>query len=126
MGCVKKVVFVYFGGVDILVCIFYLMYEWGVEEVIIFVVDLGQGDELGLIQEKVLWCGVVEFLVIDGKEEFVKEYVFCFIQVNVFYENCYFFFIVLVWFLIVKMLVEVVEKYGVDVVVYGCIGKGND
>lgn len=49
MGCVKKVVFVYFGGVDISVCIFYFKQEWGVDEVIIFVVDFGQGDELELI-----------------------------------------------------------------------------
>lgn len=33
---------------------------------------------------------------------------------------------VLVRFLIVKCLVEVVWEVGVDVVVYGCIGKGND
>lgn len=41
MSCVIKVVLVYFGGVDIFVCIFYLKNEWGVKEVIILVVDLG-------------------------------------------------------------------------------------
>lgn len=42
------------------------------------------------------------------------------------YENKYFFVLVFLWLLIVKKLVEVVKENGVIVIVYGCIGKGND
>ena len=46
MGRANKVVLAYSGGVDTSVCIPYLKQEWGVEEVITFAADLGQGDEL--------------------------------------------------------------------------------
>ena len=41
----KSIVLAYSGGVDTSVCIPYLKNEWGVEEVIAFAADLGQGDE---------------------------------------------------------------------------------
>ncbi|UAJ72701.1 argininosuccinate synthase [Synechocystis sp. PCC 7339] len=126
MGRAKKVVLAYSGGVDTSVCIPYLMHEWGVEEVITLAADLGQGDELGPIQEKALRCGAVESLVIDGKEEFVKEYAFRSIQANALYENRYPLSTALARPLIAKMLVEAAEKYGADAVAHGCTGKGND
>ena len=45
MARAKKVVLAYSGGVDTSVCIPYLIKEWGVEEVITFAADLGQGDD---------------------------------------------------------------------------------
>ena len=45
MGKAKKVVLAYSGGVDTSVCIPYLKKEYGVEHVIAFAADLGQGDE---------------------------------------------------------------------------------
>ena len=44
MGRAKKVVLAYSGGVDTSVCIPYLKQEWGVEDVITFAADLGQGE----------------------------------------------------------------------------------
>ena len=44
MGKAKKVVLAYSGGVDTSVCIPYLKKEYGVEQVIAFAADLGQGD----------------------------------------------------------------------------------
>ena len=57
MGRAKKAVLAYSGGVDTSVCIPYLMQEWGVEEVITFAADLGQGDELEPIRQKALDSG---------------------------------------------------------------------
>ena len=39
----RRVVLAYSGGVDTSVCIPYLRQEWGVEEVVAFAADLGQG-----------------------------------------------------------------------------------
>ena len=50
MGKAKKVVLAYSGGVDTSVCIPYLKKEYGVEHVIAFAADLGQGDELEEIE----------------------------------------------------------------------------
>ena len=57
MQQVKKVVLAYSGGVDTSVCIPYLKNEYGVKEVVTFVADLGQGEDLELIRQKALNSG---------------------------------------------------------------------
>ena len=126
MGRANKVVLAYSGGVDTSVCIPYLKEEWEVNEVITLAADLGQGEELGPIQEKALRCGAVESLVADATEAFVKDYAFPAIQANALYENRYPLSTALARPLIAKLLVEVAEKYGADAVAHGCTGKGND
>ncbi|OKH26154.1 argininosuccinate synthase [Hydrococcus rivularis NIES-593] len=126
MGRANKVVLAYSGGVDTSVCIPYLREEWGVNEVITLAADLGQGDELGPIQEKAVKCGAAESLVADAKETFIKDYAFPAIQANALYENRYPLSTALARPLIAKLLVEAAEKYGADAVAHGCTGKGND
>ncbi|MCU0536142.1 MAG: argininosuccinate synthase [Hydrococcus sp. Prado102] len=126
MGRANKVVLAYSGGVDTSVCIPYLKEEWGVKEVITLAADLGQGDELGPIQEKALKCGALESLVADAKDTFIKDYAFRAIQANALYENRYPLSTALARPLIAKLLVEAAEKYGADAVAHGCTGKGND
>ncbi|TVQ64137.1 MAG: argininosuccinate synthase [Spirulina sp. DLM2.Bin59] len=126
MGRADRVVLAYSGGVDTSVCIPYLKDEWGVKEVITLAADLGQGDELGPIQQKALDSGAIESLVVDGKEEFVRNFAFPAIQANALYEARYPLSTALARPLIAKMLVEAAEKYGADAVAHGCTGKGND
>lgn len=126
MSRANKVVLAYSGGVDTSVCIPYLMKEWGVKEVITLAADLGQGEELGPIQEKALRCGAVESLVVNATEEFVVNYAFPAIKANGLYENRYPLSTALARPLIAKLLVEAAEKYGADAVAHGCTGKGND
>ncbi|MGF1480539.1 MAG: argininosuccinate synthase [Cyanophyceae cyanobacterium] len=126
MGRATKVVLAYSGGVDTSVCIPYLKQEWGVQEVITLAADLGQGEELGPIQEKALRCGAVESLVENATESFIKDYAFPAIQANALYENRYPLSTSLARPLIAKLLVEAAEKYGADAVAHGCTGKGND
>ena len=57
MQQVKKVVLAYSGGVDTSVCIPYLKNEYGISEVVTFVADLGQGEDLELIRQKALNSG---------------------------------------------------------------------
>ncbi|MBC6480877.1 MAG: argininosuccinate synthase [Hormoscilla sp. GUM202] len=126
MGRATKVVLAYSGGVDTSVCIPYLKQEWGVKEVITLAADLGQGDELGPIQEKALKAGASESLVVDAKEEFITDYAFPAIQANALYENRYPLSTSLARPLIAKLLVEAAAKYGADAIAHGCTGKGND
>ncbi|MBT9310944.1 argininosuccinate synthase [Leptothoe kymatousa] len=126
MGRAERVVLAYSGGVDTTVCIPYLKNEFGVKEVITLAADLGQGEELGPIQEKALAAGVMESLVEDLTETFITDYAFPAIQANALYENRYPLSTALARPLIAKALVAAAEKYGADAVAHGCTGKGND
>jgi argininosuccinate synthase len=126
MSRAKKVVLAYSGGVDTSVCIPYLKQEWGVEEVITLAADLGQGDELEPIRKKALASGASVSLIVDGREEFVRDYAFPALMANALYENRYPLSTSLARPLIAKMLVEAAAEYGADAVAHGCTGKGND
>ncbi len=126
MSRAKKVVLAYSGGVDTSVCIPYLKQEWGVEEVITLAADLGQGDELETIRKKALASGASVSLVVDGREDFVRDYAFPALMANALYENRYPLSTSLARPLIAKMLVEAAAEYGADAVAHGCTGKGND
>lgn len=126
MGRAKKVVLAYSGGVDTSVCIPYLKNEWGVEEVITLAADLGQGEELGPIQEKALTSGASKSLVANVQETFLQDYTFPALKANALYENQYPLATALARPLIAKLLVDAAEEYGADAVAHGCTGKGND
>ena len=51
MQHIKKVVLAYSGGVDTSVCIPYLKNEYGISDVVSFVADLGQGEDLESIKK---------------------------------------------------------------------------
>ena len=126
MGSVKKVVLAYSGGVDTSVCIPYLKQEYGVEEVIAFAADLGQGDELEPIRLKALKAGASKSLVGDLIRPFIEEYAFPAIRANALYEGRYPLSTALARPLIAKRLVEVASEFDADAVAHGCTGKGND
>jgi argininosuccinate synthase len=122
----RKVVLAYSGGVDTSVCIPYLLREWGVEEVITFAADLGQGDELEPIRRKALDAGASQSLVDVLIEPFITEFAFPAIRANALYEGRYPLSTALARPLIARRLVEVAREVGADAVAHGCTGKGND
>jgi len=126
MGRAKKVVLAYSGGVDTSVCIPYLKQEWGVDEVITFAADLGQGDELEPIRLKALEAGASQSLVGDLIQPFIEEFAFPAIRANALYEGRYPLSTALARPLIARRLVEVAREVGADAVAHGCTGKGND
>ena len=126
MGRAKKVVLAYSGGVDTSVCIPYLKQEWGVDEVITFAADLGQGDELEPIRLKALDAGASQSIVGDLIQPFIEEFAFPAIRANALYEGRYPLSTALARPLIARRLVEVAREVGADAVAHGCTGKGND
>ena len=126
MQHLKKVVLAYSGGVDTSACIPYLKNEFGVEEVIAFAADLGQGEELDPIQKKALQAGATESLIDDLLQPFIKEFAFPAIRANALYEGRYPLSTALARPLIARRLVEVAEKFKADAVAHGCTAKGND
>ena len=126
MGRVKKVVLAYSGGVDTSVCIPYLRKEYGVEEIITFAADLGQGDELEQVRQKAIDAGASQSLVGDLIQPFIQDFAFPSIRANGLYEGRYPLSTALARPLIAQRLVEVAIELEADAVAHGCTGKGND
>jgi argininosuccinate synthase len=121
-----KCVLAYSGGLDTSVIIRWLGEHYDAE-VIALTLDLGANDrDLAAIREKALRTGAVEAIVLDAKEEFVRDYVFPALQAGAVYEGEYPLATALARPLIAKKQVEIARKYGAQVLAHGCTGKGND
>ena len=126
MSQVKRVVLAYSGGVDTSVCIPYLKENYGIEEVITYVADLGQGENLEKIREKALNSGASKSLIGNLVDIFVDSYAFPAIRANALYGDQYPLSTALARPLIAKKLVSIAREYKADAVAHGCTGKGND
>ena len=126
MPQVKKVVLAYSGGVDTSVCIPYLKNEYGIKEVVTFVADLGQGEDLECIRRKALNSGASEAVVGDLVDDFIERYAFPAIRANALYSEKYPLLTALARPLIAENLVNIARDYNADAVAHGCTGKGND
>lgn len=124
----QKVVLAYSGGLDTSILLT-LLQDLGIQ-VATVTVDLGQKEyrEQGMQQakQKALKLGAIDAAVIDGKEEFVQEYVTPAVHANCLYQGIYPCSTALGRPLIAKYLVQEAEKIGAGAVVHGSTGKGND
>jgi argininosuccinate synthase len=122
---VQKVVLAYSGGLDTSVIL-----KWLVEtykcEVVAFVADLGQGEELDGLEKKALSTGAVKARIEDLREEFVKDFVFPAFRANAIYEGQYLLGTSIARPLIAKRQIEIAAEEGADAVSHGATGKGND
>ncbi len=125
MKGVKRVVLAYSGGLDTSVILRWLKETYDCE-VIAFVADLGQGEELEGVREKAIKTGASKVYVEDIKEEFVRDYVFTALKGNAVYEAFYLLGTSLARPLIAKKQIEIARKEGADAVSHGATGKGND
>ncbi len=126
MKDLKRVVLAYSGGVDTSVCIPYLREKYGVSEVITFVADLGQGEDLENIRQKALQSGAFKSIIGDLLKPFIDEFAFPAIRANALYGDKYPLSTALARPLIAKNLVAIAREFNADAVAHGCTGKGND
>jgi len=126
MKDLKRVVLAYSGGVDTSVCIPYLREKYGISEVITFVADLGQGDDLEDVRKKALKSGAFKSIIGDLVNPFVDEFAFPAIRANALYGDKYPLSTALARPLIARNLVAIAREFNADAVAHGCTGKGND
>jgi len=122
---VKKVVLAYSGGLDTSVILKWLIETYRCQ-VIAFVANLGQGEELEGLREKGLKSGAGKVYVEDLREEFVRDFVFPMLRANAIYEGGYLMGTSIARPLIAKRQVEIAAIEGAEVVSHGATGKGND
>ena len=125
MKKVRKVVLAYSGGLDTSVILRWLIETYDCE-VIAFVADLGQGEELAPVRAKAKKTGASKVYVEDVKDEFVRDFIFPALMANAVYEGSYLLGTSLARPLIAKKQIEVVRREKADAVSHGATGKGND
>ncbi len=120
-----KVVLAYSGGLDTSVMVRWLIENYRCE-VIGFIADLGQEEDLEAVKIKAVKTGASRAYVADLKEEFARDYIFPMLRANAVYEGSYLLGTSIARPLIAKKQVEVALKEGADAVAHGATGKGND
>jgi argininosuccinate synthase len=122
---INKIVLAYSGGLDTSVILKWLGNEYGCE-VIAFVAEVGQGDDLKEVETKALATGASKVYVEDVREEFVRDFIFTALKANAIYEGGYLLGTSIARPLIAKKQMEVAEREKADAVAHGATGKGND
>ena len=122
---IKKVVLAYSGGLDTSVILQWLQETYGCE-VVAFVANLGQEEELEGLREKGLKSGASKVYVEDLREEFVRDFIFPMLRANAIYEGGYLMGTSIARPLIAKRQVEIAAAERADAVAHGATGKGND
>ncbi|MCX7856433.1 MAG: argininosuccinate synthase [Deltaproteobacteria bacterium] len=125
MKKIKKVVLAYSGGLDTSVILHWLKEKYGCE-VIAYVADIGQEEELEGIKEKAYKTGASKVYVEDLKEEFARDYIFFAIKASAVYEGAYLMGTSIARPLIAKRQIEIAKMENADAVAHGATGKGND
>ena len=121
----NKVVLAYSGGLDTSIIIPWLKENYGCE-VIAFVADVGQGDDMEAVADKAIKTGASKVIVKDLREEFLTEYVWKALKAGAVYEHKYMLGTSLARPIIAKYQVQVALEEGADALAHGCTGKGND
>ena len=121
----KKVVLAYSGGLDTSVILKWLQSEKNLD-VIAFVADVGQQDELELAKKNAIKMGAIKVLVVDLKNIFAKNFIFPMFRANTVYEGNYLLGTAIARPLIAQKQIEIAKKYKANYVSHGATGKGND
>jgi len=122
---VRRVCLAYSGGLDTSVILKWLIEHYDCE-VVAYCADIGQEEELSGLPDKAKATGAADCVVVDAREEFVRDYVFPAIQGCAVYEGSYLLGTSLARPLIAKHQIDVARATGCDAVAHGATGKGND
>ncbi len=121
----NKIVLAYSGGLDTSVILKWLAEKYDAE-IIAYVADVGQGEDLDEVREKAIATGASKVYIEDLTEEFVSDFVFPAIKANAIYEGVYLLGTSLARPLIAKRQIEIAQEEKAFAVSHGSTGKGND
>ena len=121
----EKVVLAYSGGLDTSIIIPWLNENYGLD-VIAFIADVGQGDDIAAVLQKAYATGAKKAIVRDLRNEFLTDYVFPTVRAGAVYEHKYLLGTSIARPVIAKHQVQVALAEGATTLAHGCTGKGND
>ncbi len=121
----EKVVLAYSGGLDTSIIIPWLKEHYDCD-VIAYVGDVGQGEDLDAVADKAYATGASKVVIEDLREEFLNEYVFPAVRAGAVYEHKYLLGTALARPVIAMHQAELALREGATALAHGCTGKGND
>ena len=121
----RSIVLAYSGGLDTSIILHWLKENYNAD-IIAYIADLGQGENLKGIAKRAKQVGAKKVYVENLKNEFVKDYIFPMIQASSVYEGNYLLGTSIARPLIAKRQIEIAKKEKSFAVSHGSTGKGND
>lgn len=122
----RTAVLAYSGGLDTSCAIAWLKEDYGYDEVIAVLVDVGQDASFGPAIERGRLAGASDVLLLDRKAAFAEDQVAKALLANALYEGRYPLVSALSRPVIAEAVAEVALEVGAEAAVHGCTGKGND
>jgi len=122
----KTAVLAYSGGLDTCCSIAWLREDYGFDEVVAVLVDVGQTFDLEQSVLRGKAAGASDVLLVDRKEAFAMDQIAKAIRTNALYEGKYPLVSALSRPVIAEAVASLAVELGAEAVVHGCTGKGND
>jgi argininosuccinate synthase len=122
----KTAVLAYSGGLDTSCAIAWLKEDYGFDEVIAVLVDVGQEFDVEASLARGQAAGADDVLLLDRKDAFANEQVAKALKANALYEGRYPLVSALSRPVVAEAVASLAEDVGAEAVVHGCTGKGND
>ena len=121
-----KEVLAYSGGLDTSCAIAWLKEDYGFDQVVAVLVDVGQDADFEPAIARGYAAGASDVLLVDRKREFANDQVAKALLANALYEGRYPLVSALSRPVIAEAVAEVALELDAEAVVHGCTGKGND
>jgi argininosuccinate synthase len=122
----RTAVLAYSGGLDTSCAIAWLKEDYGFDEVVAVLVDVGQEFDLEASLARGRAAGAADVILLDRKDAFASEQVAQALKTNALYEGRYPLVSALSRPVIADAVAGLAEELGAEAVVHGCTGKGND
>ncbi len=122
----RTAVLAYSGGLDTVCSIAWLKEDYGFDEVVAVLVDVGQAFDLEEAQLRGKAAGADDVLLLDRKDAFASVQVAKALKTNALYEGRYPLVSALSRPVIAEAIASLGLELGAEAVVHGCTGKGND
>jgi argininosuccinate synthase len=122
----KTAVLAYSGGLDTTCIIAWLKEDYGFDEVVAVLCDVGQEFDLEQARERGYAAGADDVVLVDRREAFAYEQVAKALKANALYEGKYPLVSALSRPVIAQAVAELALELDAEAAVHGCTGKGND
>ena len=122
----RTAVLAYSGGLDTSCAIAWLKEDYGFDEVVAVLVDVGQDADFRPALARGRAAGADDVVLLDRKDAFAEEQVAKALLANALYEGKYPLVSALSRPLIAEAVAGIAEDVGAEAAVHGCTGKGND